>query len=571
LLLTLLQHRDRPVTRDELLDWLWPGEDASLASLASAIVKVRRAIGDSAEAPIIRTVHKLGYRFVADVAEELPVAETPAPAGSPPGQAMTIALLPVQNLSDDPALDWVSSGLAALVGAELAEAEHLRPLPMAVVYAALRQGVDMGDREQWVRVVQEFTGAQGIVHASLRREPAGLSLDYSLQCLDRSRAEPTSLMTGGRLTADEPIRLGRMLARRLMAQLRRDVPVSDAAGAPRPGMDGPEWGSDEPSDPWAMEVLAHALQAVAAQKWERAVNQLTVVLDIEPHHVRAQLELLQAQAHLHVAQGRHGAALDLWRQAESLATRAGHRRFALRANSRCAQVAVLCGLWNEALHRAQEVMAFAQSLSDPSEACLRANEVCMVFWLTDQPMPELPFALGTAPPPTLAENARAAWWAVKGHYAARGADHELAAACFAEGARLFAQQGAVHGQQILQLRCAHALIESGQLAQVEPVLQEVDLAGENTFPFMRRMVTVFRARLAYARGRCKDALALLQPMVDEPAFDYPHAYACILCARWHAQAGHLDEACKVLVAIEGSRFQRHLSVRAVLRAVGQVS
>ena len=47
----LLAHRDRLVSKDELSERLWPGQYARDATLNSCILEVRKAIGDSGQAP----------------------------------------------------------------------------------------------------------------------------------------------------------------------------------------------------------------------------------------------------------------------------------------------------------------------------------------------------------------------------------------------------------------------------------------------------------------------------------------------------------------------------------------
>src|SRR5262249_52209586 len=64
----LVQHSNRLVTKDELLDAVWPETAISDAVVRIAIGELRRALGDTAQAPrFIATVHRRGYRFVAPV------------------------------------------------------------------------------------------------------------------------------------------------------------------------------------------------------------------------------------------------------------------------------------------------------------------------------------------------------------------------------------------------------------------------------------------------------------------------------------------------------------------------
>jgi len=75
----LIQHRDRVVTRDELLEQFWPGEFVTASAPAHCIVKARQAVGDGGVAQrVIKTVHGHGYRFIAAVVTRQPETATPA-------------------------------------------------------------------------------------------------------------------------------------------------------------------------------------------------------------------------------------------------------------------------------------------------------------------------------------------------------------------------------------------------------------------------------------------------------------------------------------------------------------
>jgi class 3 adenylate cyclase/DNA-binding winged helix-turn-helix (wHTH) protein/tetratricopeptide (TPR) repeat protein len=64
----LVTHSERLVSKDELLDVVWPETAVSDAVVRIAIGEVRRALGDTAQAPqYITTVARRGYRFVAQV------------------------------------------------------------------------------------------------------------------------------------------------------------------------------------------------------------------------------------------------------------------------------------------------------------------------------------------------------------------------------------------------------------------------------------------------------------------------------------------------------------------------
>lgn len=76
----LVRHRDRVVTKQELLDQVWGERFVSEAALSSRLKSARKAIGDSGrEQRCIRTIHGRGFRFVAAVTER-GLDEAPAAA-----------------------------------------------------------------------------------------------------------------------------------------------------------------------------------------------------------------------------------------------------------------------------------------------------------------------------------------------------------------------------------------------------------------------------------------------------------------------------------------------------------
>lgn len=64
----LIARRPNAVSKDEIHSQLWPGTFVSDASLANLIAELRATLGDDAREPrIIRTVHRFGYAFRAEV------------------------------------------------------------------------------------------------------------------------------------------------------------------------------------------------------------------------------------------------------------------------------------------------------------------------------------------------------------------------------------------------------------------------------------------------------------------------------------------------------------------------
>ncbi len=86
LLVHLVRHRDRVVTKAELLDALWPGEHVTEGVLPAQVNAIRKALGDErGDARFVQTVHGRGYRFVAEVEEtEASAAAGDAETHAPP-------------------------------------------------------------------------------------------------------------------------------------------------------------------------------------------------------------------------------------------------------------------------------------------------------------------------------------------------------------------------------------------------------------------------------------------------------------------------------------------------------
>jgi predicted ATPase/DNA-binding winged helix-turn-helix (wHTH) protein len=71
----LVENRHRVVRKDELLDVVWGDRFVSESALTTRIKHCRRAVGDDGEAQkVIKTVHRVGYRFVAEVSDPDAVA-----------------------------------------------------------------------------------------------------------------------------------------------------------------------------------------------------------------------------------------------------------------------------------------------------------------------------------------------------------------------------------------------------------------------------------------------------------------------------------------------------------------
>jgi pimeloyl-ACP methyl ester carboxylesterase/DNA-binding winged helix-turn-helix (wHTH) protein len=121
LLAYLAARPGRLITKDELLDSLWPGVYVADGALKVCIREIRRALGDDARSPrFIETAHRRGYRFVAAISDPLPAPVEPLaePATLTPAFAVHYARsgdvnIAYQVLGDGPidlvfVMGWVS-------------------------------------------------------------------------------------------------------------------------------------------------------------------------------------------------------------------------------------------------------------------------------------------------------------------------------------------------------------------------------------------------------------------------------------------------------------------------------
>jgi len=84
----LVEHADRLVTQDELLEALWPEAYVNPEGIRKYILEIRKVLGDRSEKPaFIETFPKRGYQFVAPLADDSAPTRL-APAGQPSGNVV---------------------------------------------------------------------------------------------------------------------------------------------------------------------------------------------------------------------------------------------------------------------------------------------------------------------------------------------------------------------------------------------------------------------------------------------------------------------------------------------------
>jgi Tol biopolymer transport system component/DNA-binding winged helix-turn-helix (wHTH) protein len=205
ILVHLLEHAGEIVTREELRRLLWPSDTFVDFdhSLNTAVMKLREALGDSADAPLyIETIPKRGYRFVAPV---FPPTDLPNGAGKPDGDS---ALPPVnerigaQRLASSPAERPVSHrwpGVsAAVIGLVLLIAVGLAAFLLARHTPALR---DENQGSSTLQIVPITTAPGDAIYPTF--SPDEREIAFAWDGTDRRRYDIYVQLVG----SDMPLRL----------------------------------------------------------------------------------------------------------------------------------------------------------------------------------------------------------------------------------------------------------------------------------------------------------------------------------------------------------------------------
>lgn len=223
LLTYLLQHRDRVIDKDELLEQVWTGTVVSETSLSQSIRKARALVGDDGERQqIIRTVQRRGYRFVAPVsvagsdaagqhrsATTPPAAQTTDTANKTSPPPYSIAVLPFTNMSSDPDNDFFADGLAEELLNLLARIPQLR-------VAARTSSFAFRDSRTDVREIGEQLTVANVLEGSVRK--AGDRIRVTAQLIETATGYHLSSQTFDR-TLDDIFQLQDDIAAAVVKQL----------------------------------------------------------------------------------------------------------------------------------------------------------------------------------------------------------------------------------------------------------------------------------------------------------------------------------------------------------------
>lgn len=179
LLVHLIRHRDRVVSKDDLLAAVWNGRIVSESALFNRINAARQAIGDDGDQQrLIRTLPRKGIRFAGDVREGEPVTAlvtADASASLPLPQRPSIAVLPFANMSGDPDQEYFADGISEDLIMGLSRIRWLFVIARNSSFVYKRRAID-------VKQVSRELGVRYVLEGSVRR--AGKRLRISAQLID---------------------------------------------------------------------------------------------------------------------------------------------------------------------------------------------------------------------------------------------------------------------------------------------------------------------------------------------------------------------------------------------------
>ncbi len=299
LLAYLVRHRDRAVSKDELLNEIWPRQIVTETALSRCVMKARRAVDDNSEAQsAIRTLHGHGYRFIAEVevGSGKPSGSGPALASGEiaesrilgrrgvivatlaaialtagwflwhepaPASAGTVAVLPVTNQVDDEDLGWVRVGLMSLLARMLEEGGIDIADERRVLSAVSDSDLTAPPGPELMEKIRREAGAETVLHTAL-------DLQGGLHRLTATLTHPDGRRTRRLIVGESPATVAADIAGVITGLLSSEKVVR------------PERFSKVSTDPFVNELYARALDLELAGELEEARETFRVAATQEP-------------------------------------------------------------------------------------------------------------------------------------------------------------------------------------------------------------------------------------------------------------------------------------------------
>jgi TolB-like protein len=348
ILMLLLEQPGTLVSKDTILESVWPNTVVEANNLNVQIAALRRVLDDGrAAGSYIQTVPGRGYRFAVPVTTGTAEAASALPR-------LSLAVLPFKNLGGDAKEDY----LADAVTEDLTT--NLSRLPGALVIARTLADFYRG-RAADVRSVGREFGVRYLVEGSTRR--LGDTLRVNVQLIS---TETATHIWAGRFDQDmKDLSVGQdEIANRLSAELGVQVVEAEAARSTR----------ERAHDPDAFDFFLRARSAFRNQSTE-SIGLYEQALQLDPSSARIMILLARELINRYLNTGPDSGNPDLIDRASSLIATAA----TIEPNSE--HVIFATGFLQRAQARHAEAIALLQQLVEraPNNSnAFRQLAICMI-------------------------------------------------------------------------------------------------------------------------------------------------------------------------------------------------
>jgi TolB-like protein len=312
------------VSRDKIIEAVWPGTTVEDSNLNVQIAALRRLLDDGrAEGSCIQTVSGRGYRFVGPVTRMEPTA--PAHIASAP--RLSIVVLPFANLSNDPDQQYFADGITEDLTTDLSRIAHSFVISRNTAFTYKGKSVD-------TRQIGRELGVRYVLEGSVRR--SGNQIRVNAQLVD---AETDAHLWAERFDGDtgDLFALQNVITSRIAVALNLELVGAEVA---RPS---------ESESPDALDYILRgrvtANNPPSRETHGESISLLERALALDPRSVLAQSWLASWLAARAIDNMTESGAADvaradeLSRQALAASSRSPYAHYAraqvLRAQGRC--------------------------------------------------------------------------------------------------------------------------------------------------------------------------------------------------------------------------------------------
>jgi adenylate cyclase len=171
LLVCLADHAGEALSKEKLVQTVWPDSFVSDDALKRCIFELRRVFDDDAREPhIIETIPKRGYRLIATInraSVDIPAAASPSVTHD------SIAVLPFINISADAENEFFADGITEEIINALSQIEHLQVAARTSSFFFKGKHVDM-------RLIGEQLNVRTVLEGSVRKHENHLRITVQL-------------------------------------------------------------------------------------------------------------------------------------------------------------------------------------------------------------------------------------------------------------------------------------------------------------------------------------------------------------------------------------------------------